>query len=90
MGSLTPGAKYIYERVNDIVYQREAGSSPSSRKEIGRNYNLHEEIKESQLRGNIHRAAKTNPTLQEALDRVKVTYYLTKDYEKRYGNRSKT
>ena len=40
MGSLTPGAKYIYERVNDIVYQREAGSSPSSRKEIGRNYSL--------------------------------------------------
>ena len=48
---------------------------------------LHEEIKESQLWGNIHRASKTNPALQEALDRVKVTYYLTADYEKRYGNR---
>lgn len=47
---------------------------------------LHEQIMESKLWGNIHRAAKTNPTLQEALERVKVTYYLTKDYEERYGN----
>lgn len=48
---------------------------------------LHEQIKESALWGNIHRAAKTNPSLQAALDRVKVTYYLTEHYEKRYGNR---
>ena len=40
---------------------------------------LHEQIKESQLWGNIHREAKTNPALQEALDRVKVTYYLSKE-----------
>jgi len=52
--------------------------------------NLHEEIKERQFWGNIHRAAKTNPALQEALDRVKITYYLTADYEKRYGNRKET
>ncbi len=48
---------------------------------------LQEQIKEDQLWGNIRRAAKTDPTLQEALERVKVTYYLTADYEKRYGNR---
>jgi hypothetical protein len=42
---------------------------------------------EDKLWGEIRREARTNPTLQEALDRVKVTYYLTKDYEKRYGNR---
>ena len=51
---------------------------------------LHDEIMESQLWGNIHRAAKINPTLQEAINRVKVTYYLTADYEKRYGNRKKS
>ena len=51
---------------------------------------LHDDIMESQLWGNIHRAAKTNPTLQEAIERVKVTYYLTKDYEERYGNRKNT
>ena len=48
---------------------------------------LPEQMKEDQLWGNIRRAAKTDPTLQEALERVKVTYYLTADYEKRYGNR---
>jgi hypothetical protein len=48
---------------------------------------LHEQMKEDQLWGNIRRAAKTDPTLQEALERVKVTYYLTADYERRYGNR---
>lgn len=48
---------------------------------------LHDQMMEDKLWGNIRRAAKTNPTLQEALERVKVTYYLTKDYEDRYGNR---
>jgi len=43
----------------------------------------YKEIQELKLWGNIHRAAKTNTALQEALDRVKVTYYLTKDH----GNR---
>ena len=49
--------------------------------------NLHEQLKESRLWGNIHRAALTNPALQEALNRVKVLYYLTDHYEERYGNR---
>ena len=87
MGTLKPGATYIYERVDDVVYARESGST--TRQEIGRDYDLHERIMEDKLWGNIRRAAKTNPALQEALERVKVTYYLTDDYEKRYGN-SKT
>ena len=48
---------------------------------------LHAELIENKLWGDIHRAAKTNPTLQAALERVKVTYYLTEDHERRYGNR---
>ena len=88
MGTLTPGATYIYERVDDVVYARERGSHPSTRTEIGRDYDLHERIMEDQLWGNIRRAAETNPTLQEAMERVKVTYYLTKDYEKRYGSKT--
>ena len=52
--------------------------------------NLHADIMESKLWGDIHRAAKTDPALQAALDRVKITYYLTADYEKRYGNRKKS
>lgn len=44
-----------------------------------RRENLIDEIRENQLWGNIHRAALTNLTLQEALERVKVIYYLSKD-----------
>jgi hypothetical protein len=69
------------------VYAREIGST--TRREVKRDYDLHARIKEDELWGNIRRAAETNPTLQEALERVKVTYYLTDHYERRYGN-SKT
>ena len=75
----------------ETVYVKEQGVTQRFLySESKKKKSLHEEIKESQLWGNIHRAAKTNPALQEALDRVKVTYYLTKDYEERYGNRRKT
>ena len=87
MGTLKPGATYVYERVDDVVYARESGSHPSTRREVGRDYDLHARMMEDQLWGNIRRAAETNPTLQEAIERVKVTYYLTDDYEKRYGRR---
>jgi hypothetical protein len=34
---------------------------------------------DSKLWGNIHRAAEENPLLQEALDRVKILYELSRD-----------
>lgn len=72
----------------ETVYARQEGSaervvyseSPEKR-------SLHDQMMEDQLWGNIRRAAETNPALQESLNRVKVTYYLTDHYEKRYGNR---
>jgi len=64
----------------ETVYVREEGSTEQVLySESEKRRNLHKDIKESQLWGNIHRAAKTNPALQEALDRVKVIYYLSKD-----------
>ena len=79
MGSLKPGATYVYERVDDVVYAREHGSQPSTRKEIGRDYNLHDRIMEDKLWGDIRREAKTNLTLQKALDRAIMIYKLSKD-----------
>jgi hypothetical protein len=38
MGSLKPGATYIYERVGNEVYAREAGADPATRTLIGHNY----------------------------------------------------
>ena len=85
MGTLKPGATYIYERADGVVYAREFGSS--ERKEIGWNYDsrtsdgrpLHEHIMDDKLWGEIRREAKTNPALQSALDRVIMIYKLSKD-----------
>lgn len=87
MGTLKPGAKYVYERSGDEVYAREFGEE--DRTLIGYNHiadprtadgrPLHEHIMESKLWGEIHRAAKTNPALQNALDRAIMIYRLSKD-----------
>jgi hypothetical protein len=91
MGSLKPGATYIYERNGEEIYAREFGDT--ERKLIGYKYEmegkpdprtndgrpLHEHIMEDKLWGEIRRAAKTNKALQKALDRVKILYRLSKD-----------
>lgn len=79
MGNLTPGAALIYERVDDVIYAREFGSNSSTRKEVGRDYDLHAQIQENKLWGEIRRAAKANPALQSELDRVIMFYQLIKD-----------
>lgn len=91
MGSLTPGASYIYERNGEEIYAREVGAPVSSRKLIGYQYQneadprthdgrpLHEHMMENQLWGQIRRAARTNPAIHEALERAKIIYYLSKE-----------
>ena len=86
MGSLTPGATYIYERNGTEIYAREAGKT--ERKMIGKyidpfnenitiNYELENTWKD------ILRESRTNQALQEALDRVKIIYHLSKDHGKK-------
>ena len=94
MANLKPGATYIRERVGDVVYRREFGADPTSREVEGWDYNkenpkfdprtsdgrsLHEHIMEDKLWGEIRREAKTNSTLQKALDRAIMIYKLSKD-----------
>lgn len=86
MGALKPGATYIYERADGIVYAREAGADPSTRQmigyESGADYNpLHDQLMEDKLWGQIRRTAKTNPTLQDALDRAIMIYNLSRTNE---------
>jgi len=84
MGKLKPGATYIYERADNVIYQRESGSL--DREAVGWNYDhrthdgkpLIDELRENKLWGEIRRAALSNPVLQEALDRVKIIYELSK------------
>lgn len=84
MGQLTPDATYIYERNGDTVFRREFGADPSTRQVMGYDYRtgdgrpLHDHVQDSKLWGDIHRAAKTNPTLQDALERAIMIYQLSK------------
>ena len=95
MGSLKPGARYIYERNGGVTYAREFGADPSTREAIGWDYDptkpgfdtrtgdgrpLHDHIMESKLWGEIRRAAKTNTALHEALERAILIYHLSKDH----------
>jgi hypothetical protein len=86
MGNLKPGAKYIYERVDDTVYAREAGAHPSTRVAIGWDYNpanssrsLRDVLSDPAMWADIRETATTNPALQKALDRVIMIYRLSKD-----------
>jgi hypothetical protein len=80
MGSLIPGATYIYERSGEeIGYQYENKVDP--RTVDGRP--LYEHLKEDKLWGEIRRAAKTNEALQSILDRAILVYHLSKDHGKK-------
>ena len=83
MGTLKPGATYIYERADGIVYAREFGADPSERFIVGyesaEDYNpVRNTIKENQLWNDIRCAAQTNPTLKDALNRCVEIYNLIK------------
>lgn len=87
MGNLKSGATYVYEKADGITYAREFGADPSTRKEIGWNYDprtsdgrpLRDHIMDDKLWGEIRRASRTNEALHEALERVKIIYYLSKE-----------
>lgn len=94
MGQLKPGATYIYERDKETVYAREFGADPSTRQVVGWDYDkddpnfdprtddgrpLRDHILDSKMWGEIRREARTNTTLQKALDRVIMLYKLSKD-----------
>ena len=87
MGQLKPGATYIYEKADGVTYAREIGSDPETRIEVGWDYDsrtgdgrpLRDHIMDDKMWGEIRREAKTNITLQRALDRVIMIYKLSKE-----------
>ncbi len=85
MGSLKPGATYIYERVGGTVYAREFGADPKDRFVIGHDYvkdsyldNFAIEYELESIWKDLLKECKTNKSLQEAVERVKIQYYLSK------------
>ena len=82
MGKLKPGASLTYESPDGgrTVYSREPGSP--FRTLVGYSPDKKELLKnqqENDLWDNIRKAAATIPALQEALDRAKLLYYLSKN-----------
>ena len=85
MGQLKPGATYIYERNGDTVFRREFGAT--DREVVGYDARMNDgrpladHIQEEKLWGQIRQAARTNPTLQDALERAIMIYQLSKTNE---------
>jgi hypothetical protein len=52
MGTLKPGATYIYERANGVTYAREFGADPMTRKVIG--YDYTEQAMQKAFEASIH------------------------------------
>lgn len=78
---LQPGVRYVYEKVNGHTYARPFGAPASERVLIGidqERQDLYAQLREDKLWGNIRRAAKTTPALQEALETAIMIYNLTR------------
>jgi hypothetical protein len=85
MDTVTPGATYIYERVGGTVYSREFGKLERTviRQHLdpfSENLTLDYELET--VWKDIIKESRTNLTLQEAIDRVKILYHLSKDHGK--------
>ncbi len=81
MGTLKPGATYIYEKADGVTYAREFGSN--ERRVIGWDFDYKssdDPSGEKELWNDIFKTAKDNPALRHALDQCKIVYYLSKEY----------
>ena len=77
MGSLKPGAAYIYERANGVIYARESGKI--ERTIVGYETSQHSYSQLFTLWNDILLEAEHQPALQKALDNAIMIYRLSKD-----------
>ncbi|CAB4133271.1 hypothetical protein UFOVP257_108 [uncultured Caudovirales phage] len=83
MSPLEPNATYIYERADGVTYARKIGDPPDSRIAVGWDYKkdstfLGMPVKDLAKIVDMMNAARDNPALQDALERAKVIYELSK------------
>lgn len=83
MGRLKPDTQYVYENAGGKIYAREVGQT--ERILVGYDSELTKNILEEQendlLWREIRMTAKTNNTLQNALEEVIILYKLIKEHE---------
>lgn len=79
---LKPGASYIYENANGVIYAREQGAPVSERFEIGRTFDRQKhdiKLANSVLWADILEESEKNPALKDAIEKCKMIYYLSRD-----------
>lgn len=76
--SITEAVFYKHDDGSETVYVKEPGEKEHRVADKPRSFDLHAELQKSKLWGDIHRAAKTNPALKQALDEVVLIYTLSK------------
>ena len=80
MGSLKPGATYVYESPDggETVYAREAGAPASERIMIGQSWKAKELI-EQRMWNEIYPKRNRNPALTEAVEKCIIIYKLSEE-----------
>jgi hypothetical protein len=86
MGTLKPGATYIYERSEGIIYAREFGANPSTRIVVGyESGNDYDPVNANRRMlsefNDVLRMCETDPAMKEMLDQLFVMYNLKKTHE---------
>ena len=77
LGTLKPGATYVYERVDDRIYARELGKTKRSLVGVTANDNVANREYNSNVNGMLA-MCKTDPAMKELLDQLFVLYNLKK------------
>ena len=82
MGSLKPGATYIYERSGSAITAREFGADPSTRRVVGyENDDHHISASSKRMLSELNEVIKmceTDTEMRELLDKLFVVYNLKK------------
>jgi hypothetical protein len=82
MGSLKPGATYIYERANGRIYAREFGSS--ERQLVGYDSQVQEHRERRYYMNHINDVlimCESDPAMKQLLEQLFVLYNLKKNHE---------
>ena len=80
MGRLKPGATYVYERVDGVVYAREQGQPADTRIEIG-GTSIIEALEKEQEWAQIYKNRKSSVALEKAVEETIIIYKLSGDYK---------
>jgi hypothetical protein len=75
---ITEAVIYTHDDGAETIYVKEHNDDQHRLADKGRGFDLHAQLMEDKLWGNIRRAAKTNPTLKRALDEAVMIYNLSK------------